>query len=441
MRIALYYIPIVTLFLFFCSCGGDGQRSNRRRTQNQNDNIEQPDKMPVLKPVVNVYLENSGSMDGYVKGVTDFKHAVYSYLSDVKIAGVADTINLFYINSKIIPFGSDIAEFIDKLNPATFKNRGGNRGETDIAVVLKTILDETDDRTVSIFVSDCVFSPGKGKDADEYLVTQRIGIKVNVAELIKKNPNAAFSIYRLTSQFDGFYYNRRDDKTSINNRRPFFIWLIGNVDFITTLNKRIPSEKIRGSGITHSYTLLPLAQDVEYGIQFTPKYGNFKLSREKGKTKTHLLNPEKASKGIHKGEFMFSVGVDFSNLQTLLGKEYLLKSENYSVTVNKQPSEVFSMEIKENNGTIAKYTHFIQLFTTQKIPVGDVEISLIHKEPRWITEVNDEVGLDIKIPGAMDQTYGIKYMTGGVEDAYQIIFNEAKNIHRSYVKLKVNISK
>jgi len=435
------FVFIFSVFLLLYSCNSGGQRANRHQVQNQIDSIAQSEKKPVIKPVVNVYLENSGSMDGYVKGVTDFKHSVYNFLSDVKIADVASAVNLFYINSIIIPFGSDIVEFIDKLNPTTFKSRGGNRGESDIAELLKTILDETDERTVSIFVSDCVFSPGKARDANEYLVTQRIGMKINVADYIKKYPNTAFCIYRLTSQFDGIYYNRHDAKTVINDRRPFFIWLIGNVDLIANLQKRIPPQNIRGSGITHSYTLLPLAHDVEYGIQFSPKYGDFKLSREKGKTKTHILKPERASKGIHKGEFMFSVGVDFSNLQTLLGNKYLLESKNYSITVNKQPTDAFSLEVKENIGTIAKYTHIIHLTTTQKIPTGDVEINLIHNKPSWTIDLNDKIGLDIKLPGAMEQTYGIEYLTGGVEDAYNIIYNEAQEANRSYVKLKINISK
>ena len=40
---------------------------------------------PATKCVYNIYIENSGSMDGYVKGKTEFEQAVYSYLSDIKI--------------------------------------------------------------------------------------------------------------------------------------------------------------------------------------------------------------------------------------------------------------------------------------------------------------------------------------------------------------------
>ena len=441
MKKALYYfISLVTICLL-TGCNGGG-RKQKRGDLLPTDTTEVSRPANTIKPVVNVYIENSGSMDGYVKGETDFEHAVYGYLSDIKITDIADDVNLFYINSKIIPYGNNIKDFIDKLEPSTFKNRGGNRGETDIDSLLKMILDKTNDNTVSILVSDCVFSPGKGKNASEYLVNQQIGIKTNVAEHIKRYPGTAFVIYRLNSQFNGAYYNCYNEKTQINDRRPFFIWLIGNVDRIKILSKKIPPDSFKGSGVTHSYTLLPLAHEIDYSVQLSPKFGNFKLSREKGKTKTDILNAERASKGLNKGKFMFSVGADFSDLQTLLGKEYLNNPDNYALTINTRPSDAFVLTISENTGTNSKYTHRIQLTATQKIPTGDVEIALVNKEPDWIKDKNDDSGLNIKADDAMDKTYGIKYLTGGIEDAYNTVLKEKKETsYLPYAKLKVKISK
>ena len=39
--------------------------------------------LEVTSPVINVYLENSGSMDGYVNGNTGFKQSIYYYLSEL----------------------------------------------------------------------------------------------------------------------------------------------------------------------------------------------------------------------------------------------------------------------------------------------------------------------------------------------------------------------
>lgn len=99
------------------------------------------------KPIVNVYLENSGSMFGYVNGLTEFEESVYSYLSDICLSGI-DSLNLYYINNRIIPQQSNlghsarIKDFIEKLSPNHFVSAGGSLGVTDIAEMMTSILDK-----------------------------------------------------------------------------------------------------------------------------------------------------------------------------------------------------------------------------------------------------------------------------------------------------------
>ena len=147
-------------------------------------------------PIINVYIENSGSMDGYVKGQTEFEQIVYNYLVDLKQIRIAKELNLNYINSEILPQQDDIRDFIEKLEPTSFKAKGGNRGSSDIALMIKDILSEMNDSIVSIFISDCIFSPGKGKDASSYLVNQQIGIKNYLGNYINEHPHFAAVGYR-----------------------------------------------------------------------------------------------------------------------------------------------------------------------------------------------------------------------------------------------------
>lgn len=116
-----------------------------------------------FNPIINVYIENSGSMDGYVKGQTEFEHIVYNYLVDLQQIGIAKELNLNYINSEILPQQDDITDFIEKLEPTSFKAKGGNRGSSDIALMIKDILAESNDSVVSIFISDCIFHQDKAK--------------------------------------------------------------------------------------------------------------------------------------------------------------------------------------------------------------------------------------------------------------------------------------
>ena len=99
---------------------------------------------PVLvdKPNYLVFIENSSSMDGYVEGNSEFKSSVYSFLTDIinKNYAISDSMKLFYINSKMIPFPDDVKKFIETLEVKTFTRYGGNRGESDLNMVLKRVL-------------------------------------------------------------------------------------------------------------------------------------------------------------------------------------------------------------------------------------------------------------------------------------------------------------
>ncbi|MBQ6301986.1 MAG: hypothetical protein IJK75_06305, partial [Bacteroidales bacterium] len=64
-------------------------------------------------PTINVYLEISGSMNGYVNGGTSvFQQVVKEYLSGINNAGFASSVNYFYISNQITPKGNDLDGFI-----------------------------------------------------------------------------------------------------------------------------------------------------------------------------------------------------------------------------------------------------------------------------------------------------------------------------------------
>ena len=118
----------------------------------------------------------------------------------------------------------DIREFIEALEPADFKMKGGKRGTSDMSNILNTIISQTDDDEVLYFCLRLHFlarEKYKAKDnADEYIVAQQIGIKNHIVEKLAKNPNFSIVVMRLTSQFNGIYYNKFDDRQPINNDRP-----------------------------------------------------------------------------------------------------------------------------------------------------------------------------------------------------------------------------
>jgi len=70
MKVIKVFFYTLSVCLFLVSCRG-GQ-SKQGQNQNQNPNQVDSTLLSGIKPMINVYIENSGSMDGYVYGSTEF---------------------------------------------------------------------------------------------------------------------------------------------------------------------------------------------------------------------------------------------------------------------------------------------------------------------------------------------------------------------------------
>lgn len=404
--------------LSLVSCGGPPAGPNQ--------NVGQPvpkSETKLTAPTIKVFVENSGSMDGYVKGATDFENAVYSYLSDLQLADLGvkndsisskNSMELYYINSKVLPFAPDVKAFINALEPTVFRQRGGNRGTSDMSEIIDTILAQTEDNDVSVFVSDCIFSPGNQyrvrDNADEYIVAQQIGIKSHIVEKLAKNPDFSIVVMRLTSQFNGIYYNKFDERQQINNERPFYMWLMGDRAYLKTILDEVALTQIKGKGVQNLFMISKPVSAVPYNISL-PQPGNGKYEIAKSEQNA-ITNAKTDGKGGN-SRFQVGISVDFSNI--LLPDEYLMNPDNYVVS-----NKAYGVEISKYSGpNQGRYTHTIKLNLLQPVlSKGTVKISLKNTLPQWINDYTDESGLDIHSVGAMEKTYGLKYLLGGVYDAY-----------------------
>jgi hypothetical protein len=411
----IIFAGLLSILFSDCTGGkGGGNKGSKTDSADTRKTVERPVSPPAA---INVYIENSGSMDGYVKGVTEFEQSIYSYLSDISIADVTDELNLFYINSEIIRYGSDIDEFIEKLEPSVFRLRGGNRHTSDIANVLRTVLAETKKDTVSILITDGIFSPGRGIDADQYLVNQQIGIKSSVAEYLREHPGAAMIVYQLISNFNGTYYDKEDRHIQIDEQRPFYIWVIGDAGQVRELRRRVPDNKFKGGGVEHVFSITEGNEPVKYAVK--PGSGTFRPDRNN--PKTTITGWKKDSKG--KGEKMarFSINADLSKF--LLDDDYLMDKSHYWVS-----DRDFMLTVTRAASNDAGYTHSLNLSSPIVKKNVSVSVMLLTEEPRWVEEVNDDDG---SAPAA-GKTYGIKYQIRGVYEA----FTRENNC---YTEIKISI--
>ena len=360
--------------------------------------------------IVNVFVENSGSMDGYVKGVTEFEQAVYSYISDIKInESVCSAMKLYYINSKKLQQPDNVRDFIEKLEPATFKLKGGDRKTTDLSNVIGDVIKDQSEDEINILVSDCVFSPGRGKNAHEYLVNQQIGIKGHVANKLKENPEFAAIVYQLESDFDGRYFNCFDAPTVIKAKRPFYILIFGERSRVQALVNKVPISKIKGSGVLNSYCIANTNIQPDYGIMVMPKIGSFQPDPLNPRTSIKKAKVDKRNPSM---PFCLSIGVDFSSL--LLEDAYICDANNYTVN-----NKAYNVSVTGNNTANTSYTHIIKLSLNNPIiSKGNIVISLGKNKSTWAEQMTDELGEDIFADGAMEKTFGLKYLVDGIFDAY-----------------------
>lgn len=372
-----------------------------------------------FNPSINVYIENSGSMDAYVAGQTEFESIVYNFLANIGIANVSDNLNLNYINSEILPQKDDIQDFIEKLEPKTFRAKGGKRGASDIASMINNIFKEMNDSTVSIFISDCIFSPGKGKDAEEYLNNQQIGVKRTLGEYFNKHPQLAVVGYRCLSSFDGKYYDKTDKPQQYKGKRPFYIWMFGTQGALNRMLYRLSSENLKISGVENEYVAFAAGEILpaeNYAIK--PNSGEFDL--DKSDTKHSIKNLEKG----HNGKVQFAVNVNFAHL--LLGDSYLCDESMYRLNDAK-----IKLESVERINKESKYTHTLRFVMDRPRPT-ELEISLLAGTPKWPESYNDDKGEHLD-ENNEDKTFGLKYMVNG--------FTEAIVRKDYYTSFKININK
>ena len=377
-------------------------------------------------PVVNIYLETSGSMNGYVDyGRSQFQQVVFDYLSNIQNSGVFSEMNLNYITDKITPKGNSVSNFINSLTSQGIMNSSGSTATTDIAALIGNILENTDGNQISIFISDCIFSPGSVANPQAYLENQKISIRNAVKKYIDRNGHVGCTVYRFISDFKGSYFDYKNRATRISTPRPFFIWVFGSPLHLANIKAKIPDSKFMGASVENTWTImsgnLSLYNGInEYGLlQPSPTNGNYKWQ-----SKTDVANIRKA------GEyFEFTFGIDLSLQVLLYGEEYATNIKNYYHLINKEIGEQILGEFRQNNIKAAKYTHDITVKSEKPFSKGDLNIVFDGTIPQWVYEYSD---LDDSVLTESNQlhTYGFNYMCEGIYAGFHA--NNTNNVTASY---------
>ena len=375
------------------------------------------------KFTINVFLENSGSMNGYLDDPnTQFKNSVYSLLARLKLFNNSLGLNLALINKgdQLLftnASNNDIVKFKEILNPSSFRQiSAGKTGESDLNDLINRSLIKSNKNNLSVFISDCIYSPGKNiPDAKQYLVDQKEGIFLNFATELKKR-DLNLIILQLFANFKGKYYDHLNNEIKIVNSisRPYYIWFIGTENQINQLIRSKKLEEIEGGGYKNKLVIQPIknVEQPKHKIISKPTAGNF----DKTDLGKFIITKASASKeDRNKGEFGFNVAVDFS--QSLQDGEYFLDPTNYKLNNKDYSFIVDEIQDKTNPSTIG-FTHILKL-KTSKLKEETLIIDIIGKVPSWVYNSTSNNDANILSDDSEKQkTFGFKYLAEGVCNAF-----------------------
>lgn len=389
---------------------------------------------------VNVYIENSSSMIGYINGDTYFKTDVRELLTLLNhfYAKSGRKVNLFLINSETYPINKgDNLNFITNLTTKTFKV--GKIFESDLNKVFKQVLDKTSKNTISIMISDCIYSVNGSASA---LSVQKSGIENAYLEKSNKGFKVSSEIIKLDSQFNGTYYDKINGHHSLSGEmRPYYMIAMGSDAVLSDFNNKIPFNDGKMNGFLNKLILSSnnYSNKVYYTLlKTTADVGRYSYLKE--------VSDKDSKKGLEdidtRGRnFEFSVGVDYSSIP--VESSYVLDSKNYKIVQGnykiKNITEVNpstkknitapAMAILGNN----KITHYISFIATSK-GQSDLECVLENKIPGWVYQTNtmDDTAKTID----KNKTFGFQYLVEGISEANKLINTKSQNLFEFNIKIK-----
>ena len=299
------------------------------------------------KNYVNVYIENSGSMNGYINGNTEFKAAIQDLLVLLKYEYDEENIKLYFINSGIYPtnIDNDLAGFAGALNAKSF--RVGETASSNLNNVFKQVLDKTSKDTLSILVSDCIYSI-KGGKTEDLLSDQKSLTKDAFLTKSKEKLNLTTSITKLSSQFNGNYWDKNDKATMLSNKqRPYYIIAMGGKRAMNHFNAKIPFSKDKVAGYEDTYTMsFSDNSKLNYYsvIATTHDAGSYKANREYAQDNAITGIEDVAGDSRNDNDFAFSVAVDMAKIPVT--EAYITNKANYTITMATILLVVFMLTIK-----------------------------------------------------------------------------------------------
>lgn len=374
------------------------------------DKITEPTKF-------SLYLENSASMDGYVSGVSNFESVLSNLLIELNYHYDKKDVQFNFINSQVYPAEiKDVNSFFASLEPGKAPFKVGEQYVSELNKCFEQVLSAMKAQDVSIFVSDCIYSLGKGQSTKDGLLLEESLTKNAFMQRLKK---ADFStgILQFNSAFNGTYYNFKNERKALKGvDRPYYIWIMGEDALVQDLLAKVKLHSFRG--YQNSYFL--------HGTKGKSPNAQYLAATKRVGRSVYRSKDPNALKDIEfvDGKFQFSFAVDLSAYPDSKAMGDL---QNYAISPgaklvaaqeipdNNQPTlmEQNDWQKYKNNG----FTHVFTVMVDQKLFPEELKIQYRSLTPAWVASSSNTD--DSLIQQTNQQTFGLQNLLKGVADAYQ----------------------
>lgn len=436
--------------LVFFSCGNRDERLGRNKNPQQ---IEKPTVDVVLNTSgygksfngnnssnttsqqqtiskVTFFIENSGSMLGYVKKANDYKNAIASlsyfpefdnskkefyFINGKSNLSMKSTISLNFI-------GTDPDLLKNNLNQNSF-NKFGDPRYSDLTRMFEKALSCAKRGEISILVSDCIYDVGEELDPLTALKIETEKTKKVFRDRLTTE-NIQTIIIKAESQFDGnYFFASKKGTQKLSQKRPYYILIFGDSKL---LNKHFSEDNIskKIAGYISMARFMKIDNiNIPYQATNHNSKGTFKFDKT---NKNKLINAEKDRNGQG---FQFSIAVDYSSLP--FPDTYYKAVENYSPSGTYEIVNINTLTKRISEVINFSPSHLITMKTSSS-PYGNIELRLNYIIPKWITETNSDNDFDIL--GDSIHTFGFKYLSDAITEAYQY---KNKQVNLSTFKFEI----
>jgi hypothetical protein len=421
----LTLLVLLGLMLFQSGCARQGGGTNEKLDEPVVvENTEQTvalgqTEIKQVTPKINIFIENSASMNGFINNASGFQNAMLALTSKLKNRYGKDNLNLGFINANVVPqHGEDPYQLMNKMLVKSNFTSAGLTSTTDLNNLIKLVLGNTDENSLTFFVSDCIYSIKNDKST----TTTRLegcqnGTMDVFQEKLKDFYDLSILFIRMVSNFNGGYwdYLHPSGKASqqlMDCNRPYFICVVGSDSNIKELNSKIRMEDLKGYG--QQYYLSGKDYSNTFYTVVSKPYNSGAFSIENNFT----IKQRRSS------DIQFAIAINLDGFP--MTEEEKSNMDNYVVEgdfnlVKIEPignNTLFSPNEK-NNVVTNGCTHLL-VVSSNGYP-SDFSIKIKPTIAEWVnqfTSTNDtEISKDNE--EELSKTFGISYFINGAAAAYE----------------------